>query len=215
MKKIASYIDHTLLKATASPEQIEKLCQEAVDHSFYSVCVQGQYVKLAEKCLHGSNVKIVAVVGFPLGGSSTKTKVYEAKQAILDGADEIDMVLAIGMLKARELEMVKNEIEEVNQSIDKHPLKVIIETCFLTNEEKEIACELAYLAGAAFIKTSTGYGSHGATLADIELIRDAVGDKMKVKASGGIRDRKTALQYIEAGVDRIGTSSGVKIVTEE
>lgn len=215
MKDIASYIDHTLLKATATPEQIEKLCKEAVEHSFYAVCVQGQYVKLALKYLQGSNVKIAAVVGFPLGGSSTNTKVYEAKQAILDGADEVDMVIALGMLKARELDMVRDEIEQVNMAIDKHPLKVIIETCYLTNEEKEIACELAYQAGAAFVKTSTGYGSHGATLADIELMRNVVGDKMKIKASGGIRDRKIAEQFIEAGVNRIGTSSGVKIVTEE
>lgn len=215
MKDIASYIDHTLLAATATPEQIEKLCKEAVKHSFYAVCVQGQYVQLAAKFLKGSNVKIASVVGFPLGGSSTKTKVYEAKQAILDGASEIDMVLSVGMLKAKEYDVVREEIEAVNLAIDKHPLKVIIETCFLTNEEKEIACELAFQAGAAFVKTSTGYGSHGATLADIELMRDIVGDKLKVKASGGIRDRKIALQFIEAGVDRIGTSSGVKIVTEE
>lgn len=214
MKTLASYIDHTLLKATATPEDVKVLCEEAIEHSFYAVCVQGYYVKLAAHYLHDSNVKIAAVVGFPLGGSSTKTKVYEAKQAILDGADEIDMVLAIGMLKARELDMVRDEIEQISQVIDRHVLKVIIETCSLTNEEKEIACQLAYEAGADFVKTSTGYGNHGATLSDINLMRNVVGDKMKIKASGGIRDKKIAEQFIEAGADRIGTSSGVKIVTE-
>lgn len=214
MKTLASYIDHTLLKATATPEDVKVLCEEAIEHSFYAVCVQGYYVKLAAHYLQDSNVKIAAVVGFPLGGSSTKTKVYEAKQAILDGADEIDMVLAIGMLKARELDMVRDEIEQISQVIDRHVLKVIIETCSLTNEEKEIACQLAYEAGADFVKTSTGYGNHGATLSDINLMRNVVGDKMKIKASGGIRDKKIAEQFIEAGADRIGTSSGVKIVTE-
>lgn len=214
MKELASYIDHTLLNATATPEDIKVLCEEAMEYSFYAVCVQGQYVKLAAEYLQKSNVKIAAVVGFPLGGSTTKTKVYEAKQAILDGADEVDMVLAIGMLKARELDMVRDEIEQISLVIDRHILKVIIETCYLTNEEKEIACQLAYEAGADFVKTSTGYGDHGATLSDIDLMRNVVGDKMKIKASGGIRDRKIAMQFIEAGVDRIGTSSGVKIVTE-
>lgn len=215
MKNIASYIDHTLLRATATPEDIENLCKEAIEYSFYAVCVQGQYVGLAEKCLQKSNVKIAAVVGFPLGANSTKTKIYEAKQAILDGADEIDMVISIGWLKAKEYDMVRDEIEQVKAVIDRHVLKVIIETCSLTNEEKEIACELAYEAGANFVKTSTGYGNHGATLTDIELMRNVVGDKMKIKASGGIRDRVIAEQYIAAGVDRIGTSSGVKIVTEK
>lgn len=215
MKNIASYIDHTLLNATATPEDIKTLCKEAIEHSFYAVCVQGQYVDLAEKCLQKSKVKIAAVVGFPLGANSTKTKVYEAKQAILDGADEIDMVISIGWLKAKEYDMVREEIEQVKSVIDRHVLKVIIETCSLTNEEKEIACELAYEAGANFVKTSTGYGSHGATLTDIELMRNVVGDKMKIKASGGIRNREIAEQYIAAGVDRIGTSSGVKIVTEK
>lgn len=214
MKTLASYIDHTLLKATATPQDIEILCKEAIAHSFYAVCVQGQFVKLATQLLQKSNVKIAAVVGFPLGGSTTKTKVYEAKQAILDGADEIDMVLAIGMLKARELDLVKEDIEQVRLAIDKHILKVIIETCSLTSEEKEIACQLSYEAGADFVKTSTGYGEYGATLSDISLMRDVVGDKMKIKASGGIRDRQKAEQFIEAGADRIGTSSGVKIVTE-
>src|SRR5699024_1369212 len=157
--------------------------------------------------------KIAAVVGFPLGANSMKTKVYEAKQAILDGADEIDMDISLGLLKAKEYDLVRDEIEQIKLAIGKHVLKVIIETCSLTNEEKEMACQLAYEAGADFVKTSTGYGNHGATLIDIELIRNVVGDKMKVKASGGIRDRKTAEQFIAAGVDRIGTSSGVKIVT--
>lgn len=214
MKNIASYIDHTLLKPTATPDDIKDLCREAEEHAFYAVCVQGQYVDLAEKCLQKTNVKIAAVVGFPLGANSMKTKVYEAKQAILDGADEIDMVISLGLLKAREYDMVRDEIEQIKLAIGKHALKVIIETCSLTNEEKEIACQLAYEAGADFVKTSTGYGNHGATLTDIELMRNVVGDKLKLKASGGIRDRKTAEQYIAAGVDRIGTSSGVKIVTD-
>lgn len=214
MKNLASYIDHTLLRATATPEEIKKLCKEAIEYNFYAICVQGQYVKLAEECLRKSKVKIAAVVGFPLGGNSTKVKVFEAKQAILDGADEIDMVLAIGMLKAKEYDMVRTEIEQIKLAIDKHVLKVIIETCSLTNEEKEIACELVYEAGANFVKTSTGFGEYGATLADIRLMREVVGDKIKIKASGGIRDRSIMEQFIEVGVDRIGTSSGVKIVTE-
>lgn len=215
MKKLASYIDHTLLNATATPADIKALCKEAEEHSFFAVCVQGLYVELAEKCLQKSKVKIAAVVGFPLGANTTKTKVYEAKQAILDGADEIDMVISLGLLKAREYDKVRDEIEQVKLAIGKHVLKVIIETCSLTNEEKEMACQLAYEAGADFVKTSTGYGKHGATLADIELMRNVVGDKMKIKASGGIRDRKIAETYIAAGVDRIGTSSGIKIVTEK
>lgn len=215
MIHIASYIDHTLLRATATPDEIRKLCEEAMTHGFYAVCVQGRFVKLAEECLRGSKVKIAAVVGFPLGGNTTKTKIYEAKQAILDGADEIDMVIALGLLKAKEYEEVKNEIEQIKLGIDRHILKVIIETCALTNEEKEIACELAYEAGADFVKTSTGFGNHGATLTDISLMRNVVGDKMKIKASGGIRDKEIALKFIEAGVNRIGTSSGVKIVTEK
>lgn len=215
MKNIASYIDHTLLNPTATPNDIKKLCEEAIEYNFYAVCVQGQYVKLAAECLKNSDVKIASVVGFPLGGNSTKSKVYEAKQAILDGADEIDMVIAIGLLKARELDLVRDEIEQIKLAIDKHVLKVIIETCSLTNEEKELACEIAYEAGANFVKTSTGFGSYGATFADVSLMRDTIGDKMKIKASGGIRDREIALQYIEAGVDRIGTSAGIKIVTEK
>lgn len=215
MKNLASYIDHTLLNATATPAQIKTLCAEAIEHSFYAVCVHGQYVSLAEKCLQKSKVKIAAVVGFPLGANATKTKIYEAKQAVIDGADEIDMVISLGFLKAREFDKVRDEINQVKLAIDKHVLKVIIETCSLTNEEKEIACQLAYEAGADFVKTSTGYGNHGATLADIELIRSVVGDKMKIKASGGIRNRMIAEQFIAAGVDRIGTSSGVIIVTEK
>lgn len=215
MKKISSYIDHTVLAANALPADIIKLCEEAKAYNFYAVCVNGHYIKLAKEQLMGSDVKLAAVVGFPLGAASTNSKVYEAKQAILDGANEIDMVINIGMLKAGEHDFVREEISAIKQAIGNHVLKVIIETCALTNEEKQTACQLAYEAEADFVKTSTGFGSHGATLADVQLMREVVGDKMKIKASGGIRDKKTAQQYIDAGVDRIGTSSGVKILNEK
>lgn len=215
MRNISSYIDHTVLDAKALPADVIHLCEEAKAYNFYAVCVNGQHVKLAKQELIGSSVKLAAVVGFPLGANSTNSKVYEAKQAILDGADEIDMVISIGMLKAGEHDYVREEIAAIKQAIGNHVLKVIIEICALTNEEKKIACQLAYEAEADFVKTSTGFGSHGATLSDMQLMRGVVGDKMKIKVSGGIRDKKTALQYIEAGVDRIGTSSGVKILNEK
>ncbi len=210
--EINKYIDHTILKATASVQDIKKLCTEAREYGFYSVCVNGCYVELAKKELDGSNVKVAAVVGFPLGGMSKTAKVFEAKSCSDDGASEIDMVMNIGLFKSGSYGKVEEEIKEVKQVIGGKVLKVIIETCYLTDEEKELACNICVRAGADFVKTSTGFGSGGATLQDIELMKRAVGSKAKVKASGGIKDYRTAKKYIDLGAERLGTSSGVELV---
>lgn len=212
MKKLNKYIDHTQLKAFATPDEIKELCEEAINHDFYAVCVNGCYVSLAKEELKNSSVKIASVVGFPLGAMSTASKVAEAKEAVKDGADEIDMVINIGWLKAGELDKVEQDIAAVKKAIGDKVLKVIIETCYLTAKEKKTACELSLNAQADFVKTSTGFGTGGATIEDVKLMRQVVGDKLQVKASGGIRNTKTAKEYIEAGTDRIGTSSGIAIV---
>ncbi|SDR07367.1 deoxyribose-phosphate aldolase [Flagellimonas zhangzhouensis] len=205
---IAPYIDHTNLKATATPSDIKKLCQEAMEYHFYAVCVNGCYVSLAKEALQNSNVKVAAVIGFPLGAMSTEAKIFEAKDCVKNGADEIDMVINIGWLKAKKNDAVRDEIKALKKAIGGTILKVIIETCYLTDAEKEIACTLSMEANADFVKTSTGFGTGGATLEDVQLMKRVVGDKAKIKASGGIKDKATALQYIELGVSRIGTSSG-------
>lgn len=205
---IAQYIDHTNLKATATPSDIEKLCKEAMSYNFYAVCVNGCYVSLAKNALQNSNVKIAAVIGFPLGAMSTEAKIFEAKDCVKNGADEIDMVINVGWLKAKKFDTVRDEIKGIKEAIGDTILKVILETCYLTDEEIEIACTLSVEANADFVKTSTGFGSGGATLEDVQLMKRIVGDKAKIKASGGIKDKATALQYIELGVSRIGTSSG-------
>ena len=210
--KYNSYIDHTLLKATATTSQIISLCNEAKEYEFYAVCVNSAFVKLASKEVESSNVKVAAVVGFPLGAMSTKAKVLETEQCIKDGAQEIDMVIHIGMLKNGNYQYVENEIADIKKACGNNILKVIIETCYLTDEEKRMACRLALIAGADFVKTSTGFGTGGATLEDVSLMRDEVGDTMKIKASGGIKDLETAKKYIDLGVSRIGTSSGITIV---
>ncbi|HER40376.1 MAG TPA: deoxyribose-phosphate aldolase [Salinimicrobium catena] len=212
--EINKYIDHTLLKATATEADIMELCKEARENEFFSVCVNSCYVKLAAKNLAGSEVKVCTVVGFPLGAMSTEAKVFEAEQALKDGAEEVDMVINIGELKSKNLEKVENEISAIKKTIGGKVLKVIIETCYLTPEEIVVASEIAAKAKADFVKTSTGFGTDGAKMENIELMKGAVNGMAKIKASGGIKNLDTALSYIEAGVERIGTSSGVSILKE-
>ncbi|MCD6144726.1 deoxyribose-phosphate aldolase [Thermococcus sp.] len=211
---IAKYIDHTNLKAYASKEDIIKLCDEARRYNFYAVCVNPYRVKLAKEQLQGTNIKVATVIGFPLGATPTEVKVFEAKKALEDGADEVDMVINIGALKDKAYKYVRNDIAEVVRIAHEKEaiVKVIIETCYLSEEEKEIACKLAVEAGADFVKTSTGFGTGGATIEDVKLMRKVVGDKLGVKAAGGIRTYEEALAMINAGANRIGTSSGVKII---
>ena len=190
------YIDHTILKATASGTDVQKLCEEAIEHEFYSVCVNGCYVVDAKHLLQGTDVKIAAVVGFPLGAMTTAAKVFEAKEAVENGASEIDMVINVAKLKDGEFEYVENEIRQIKEAIGDNVLKVIIETCYLTDEEKVKACELSLAAKADFVKTSTGFGTDGATYEDVKLMKSVVGDNAKVKASGGVRDKETAQESI-------------------
>ncbi|MGB0890756.1 MAG: deoxyribose-phosphate aldolase [Flavobacteriaceae bacterium] len=211
--EINKYIDHTLLKATATKEQITKLCDEAKEYNFYAVCVNGSYVELAKEKLKKSEVKIAAVIGFPLGAMTTETKVFEAKQCIENGASEIDMVINIGKLLDGENEYVENEIRLIKTAIGDNVLKVIFENCYLTKEQIKVASQLAVNAGADFVKTSTGFGTNGATFEDVLLMRDVVKNKAQIKAAGGVRDAATAIKYIEMGVTRLGTSSGVSLVT--
>lgn len=205
-------IDHTLLKQDATPEQIIKLCEEAKQYDFMSVCVNPAYVPLASSVLKGSDVKVCTVVGFPLGMNLTKTKLQETELAISQGADEIDMVINVGMLKDNHDDYVLQEISLLKQACGSRILKVIIETCLLTDEEKVRACTLAKEAGADFVKTSTGFSTGGATVHDIKLMRETVGKDMGVKASGGVKTHQDLLDMVEAGATRIGTSSGVKII---
>ena len=204
---IAKYIDYTLLKATATPADIEKLCKEALEYGFYSVCVNSGYVPLAAEQLKGSKVNVCTVVGFPLGAMSTQAKLYETSVALSQGAQEIDMVLNVGLFLSGNVAKVLDEIALLKQEIGDRVLKVIIETCYLNDDQKRLASQVCVDAGADFVKTSTGFGTGGATLADVQLIREVVGDHAKIKASGGIRDKQTALQYISLGVDRIGASA--------
>ena len=213
MMSLENYIDHTLLKPSATTENIIQLCDEAKKYNFFAVCVNGSFVKLAKRELINSNVKIAAVVGFPLGATAISIKVLETKTYINDGADEIDMVINIGMLKSKDFKYVENEIIAVKNELGDRVLKVIIETCYLTDEEKRVVCKIAMKAGAEFVKTSTGFGTNGATIADVKLIKEVLKGQLSIKASGGISDKETALNYISLGVTRIGTSSGIKIVT--
>ena len=210
--KYNKLIDHTLLKQDATPEQIVKLCEEAKQYDFMSVCVNPAYVPLASECLKGSDVKVCTVIGFPLGMNLTRTKVEETELAIKQGADEVDMVINVGMLKAGHDEYVQEEINLLKQAAGSHVLKVIIETCLLTDEEKVRACLCAKNAGADFVKTSTGFSTGGATVHDVKLMRETVGPDMGVKASGGVRTHEDLLAMVEAGANRIGTSNGVKII---
>ncbi len=213
--ELASKIDHTILKATATVNEITKVCQEAVDYSFKTVCVNSANIPLVSSLLAGWDVLPIAVVGFPLGAMSTKSKVFETKEAIQQGACEIDMVINIGALKSKNIDYVETDIRAVVTAASQTstPVKVIIETSYLTNEEKILACSLVKKTEAAFVKTSTGFGEGGATLSDIKLMREAVGESISIKASGGIRTREDAIRLIEAGADRVGASASVKIVT--
>ena len=212
-RNIAKYIDHTLLKANATEAQIRRLCEEASEYHFASVCVNTCYVPLAAELLKGSGVKTCCVVGFPLGAMSTAAKAFEAADAVKNGAEEVDMVINIGAVKFGDWDYVAKDIEEVVKAAhDKALVKVIIETCLLTDDEKVLACRTAKEAGADFVKTSTGFSIGGATVEDIRLMRETVGAEMGVKASGGIKTYEDAIAMIEAGATRIGASSGIAIV---
>ncbi len=208
-------IDHTLLKQDATKEAIIKLCQEAREYHFWSVCINPGFVKTCAKELKGSDVKVCTVIGFPLGATSTESKAFEVKQAIADGADELDMVINVSYLKDKDYDFVYNDIHEVVKAANGKLVKVIIETCLLTDAEKIKACELAKKAGANFVKTSTGFSTGGATAHDIALMRKTVGKEMGVKASGGVRSYEDMIAMIEAGASRIGTSSGVKLCAKQ
>lgn len=212
--QLESFIDHTLLKPTATEVDIKNLCKEALDHHFHSVCINGSYIPLAKQVLMDTNVRICSVVGFPLGAMSTAAKVKEAEDYVSKGADEIDMVINIGWVKSGKYDHVENEISRIREAIGNKVLKVILETCYLTEDEKRLVCEYALKAKADFVKTSTGFGTGGATSEDIILMKSIVGNRIGIKASGGIRDRETALRYIALGANRIGTSSGVTIVKQ-
>lgn len=211
--KLNKMIDHTILKAEATEEKVKQLCSEAKEYNFASVCVNSCYAALVSSELKGTDVKTCCVVGFPLGAMSTKAKAYETKIAVEDGADEIDMVINVGYMKAKKFDMVLDDIKAVRAAVPAPKiLKVIIETCLLTDEEKVKACELSVEAKADFVKTSTGFSTGGATKENVDLMKKAVNGKALVKASGGIRDKQTALEMVKAGADRIGASASVEIV---
>ena len=213
---IASYIDHTLLKQDATGQQIDQLCAEAAQYHFASVCVNPYYVPRCVKNLKGTDVKVCTVVGFPLGATTTETKAFETLQAIASGATEIDMVINVCALKSGHIKGVEQDIQALVAACEgKAILKVIIETCLLTDEEKVLACQIAKRCGAHFVKTSTGFSTGGATVEDIALMRQTVGPDMGVKASGGIRDYAKAKAMVEAGATRIGASAGIAIVEAE
>ncbi len=208
----SKYIDHTILKATATYDDILKLCSEANEYHFASVCVNPANVSLAHKLLSGSDVLVCTVIGFPLGANASSVKAFETTQAIADGADEVDMVINLGQAKAQNWDYVYEDIKAVVDAANGVLVKVIIETCYLTDEEKVMACKMAVKAGADFVKTSTGFGTGGATVADVKLMKNTVGARCKVKASGGIRDKETFEAMIEAGAERIGCSAGMQIM---
>lgn len=213
--KLNQYIDHTVLKANATGSDIAQLCAEARTHAFFSVCINSAWVATARSLLEGSPVKVCSVIGFPLGAMSTAAKVFEAQQAVADGADEIDMVINVGWLKDGKADAVRDEIRAIKAAVGARVLKVIIETCYLDDAQKVLACQLAVEAGADFVKTSTGFGSGGATVEDVRLMLDTVKGKALVKASGGVRDAQAATKYIEMGVMRLGTSNGIAIIAGE
>jgi len=214
---VAKYIDHTLLKPEADKKSVEKLCGEALEHGFYSVCLNGSRVKYAADLLDPSDVKVCAVIGFPLGACTTKNKVCEARDVIENGADEIDMVMNIGKFKDGNYDYVMNDIENIVKIAHSSDIivKVILETCLLNNEEIIKACELCIKVGADFVKTSTGFNKEGATLEAVAIMKKAVGERAKVKAAGGVRNYQTAIDFINAGADRLGCSSSVAIVSGE
>lgn len=214
MKKneIAAMIDHTLLKANATDDQIVKLCGEAKENRFASVCVNPCHVARAAELLKGSGIAVCTVIGFPLGAGTTETKVFETKDAIAKGANEVDMVIDVGALKSGRYDDVRGQIREVVTAANGTLVKVIIETCYLTDEEKVIACKVSAEAGADYVKTSTGFGGGGATVEDVALMKKSIPASMKVKASGGIHTYAQAVALVEAGASRLGASAGITIV---
>jgi deoxyribose-phosphate aldolase len=210
--KESKYIDHTLLKPDSTKTQILQLCAEAREHDFASVCVNPCWIETCAEALKGSGVMVCTVIGFPLGAMSTAAKVFEAEDAVERGADEVDMVLNIGRLKDHDDVYVADEIRRIKQAVGAHTLKVIIETCLLSDEEKVRACADIEKGGADFVKTSTGFSSAGATVADVQLLKKTVGDRLKIKAAGGVRNRADFEAMIAAGADRIGTSHGTSLV---
>lgn len=212
MQNINRLIDHTILKPEASIDDIRKLCIEAKEYNFYSVCVNSAYVNVAYNFLLHSDVKVCSVVGFPLGAMTKEAKAYEAKFAVDSGAEEIDMVINIGLLKSGKIDLFERDIKKVREACKASVLKVIIETCLLDDKEKILACKIAKEYGADFVKTSTGFSTGGATEHDVGLMRKTVGDKMGVKASGGIKTYEDAIKMINAGANRLGTSSGIAIM---
>ena len=216
LKNLNKYFDHTLLKTDAAAAEIEQLCREAVYYDFYAVCVNSSYVPLAARCLAGTDIKVATVAGFPLGACETSVKAFEAESAAKNGASEIDMVIHIGRLKDGDTQYVKKDIEAVVSAAAKYDasVKVILETCMLTDDEIITACRLSEEAGAAFVKTSTGFAGGGAEVRHIELMKRTIGNRLSVKASGGIRTLRDVLAMIDAGADRIGASAGVSIMKE-
>ena len=213
MKSLSSFIDHTNLRSDALHSDIEILCKEAIQYKFASVCINPVYVSYAKSFLKDENPKVCSVVGFPLGADSEEMKYAEARFLIFQGVDELDMVMNIAFLKERKLDLVKNEIKKVVEAADGNCVKVIIETSLLNQDEKDLACSIVMESGADFVKTSTGFSSSGATLEDVRLIKKLVGDRVGIKASGGIKTKNEALKLIEAGATRIGTSRGVEIIS--
>ncbi|HFI0451835.1 TPA: deoxyribose-phosphate aldolase [Streptococcus suis] len=213
--KLNKFIDHTVLKPETTKEQVAKVLEEAKEYDFASVCINPTWVSFAAEGLKGTDVKVCTVIGFPLGANTPAVKAFETKDAIANGADEIDMVINIGALKDKNYDLVLEDIKAVVEASGDKLVKVIIETCLLTDEEKEKACELSKEAGADFVKTSTGFSTGGATVADVALMRKTVGPDMGVKASGGARSYEDAIAFIEAGASRIGASSGVAIMKGE
>lgn len=212
--EIARFIDQSLLKPQATETDIIKLCKSAIKYNFYSVCVNPYYVPLCNAILKGSETKVTTVIGFPLGMTVKDAKIYEAKQAILHGADELDIVMNIGAAKSGNWDYVGEELLEIISATKSAVHKVIIEACYLTEEEKIVATKVASLFGAKFIKTSTGFGTKGATIKDVRLIKKILGDRAEVKAAGGVKTLSQVLQFIKAGAMRIGTSAGVEIMKE-
>lgn len=213
-KEIYAHIDHTLLKAFAKWEDIEKLCDETVKYQTASVCIPQTYIKRVKE-KYGDKLTICTVIGFPLGYNLTESKIVEAEQSLANGASEIDMVVNISDVKNRDYEKVENEIRAIKEAIGDKILKVIIETCYLTEEEKIAMCEAVTKAGADYIKTSTGFGTDGARMEDVILFKEHIGDNVKIKAAGGVRTKEDLIAFIEAGCDRIGTSSAIKMLKGE
>tara|TARA_Y100000588_G_scaffold383692_1_gene473560 strand:+ start:16 stop:657 length:642 start_codon:yes stop_codon:yes gene_type:complete len=213
MKNLAHFIDHTNLKPDAQETDIKVLCNEAIKYDFASVCINPVYVPIAKSLLRDANSLVCSVVGFPLGADSAEMKYAEARFLIFNGVDEIDMVINIGSLKERRTNIVKKEIKKVVDAAEGKIVKVIIETSLLENDEKILACNLVKDCGANFVKTSTGFSKVGATIEDVELIKETVGDAIGIKASGGIKNKEAAISFIQAGASRIGTSNGVKIIS--